>query len=68
MVELCILVWIFKWRGGWTRLEDTWSEGESLDIRLDTGLFDRTWSFILGDFLLNRSTTFADAMTSFRQM
>ena len=58
----------FVMEGEWTCLAETWSEEESSDIRLETGLCDRAWSVILGNLALNRSTTFADAVTSFRQM
>ena len=58
----------FEMEGECTRLSDTLSEEESSDIRLATGLFARAWSVILGNLVLNRSTTFANAVTSYRQM
>ena len=30
---------VFEMEGEWTRLADTWSEEESYNIRLETGLF-----------------------------
>ena len=33
-----------------------------------TGLFDRSWSVILGNLVLNRSTTLFNAVTSFQKM
>ena len=58
----------FEMEGGWTCLAETWLEDESSDIRLATGLFDRAWSFILGDLVLKRSTTFSNAVIFFWQM
>ena len=59
---------VFEMEGEWTRLAKTWSEEESSNIRLATGLFARAWSIILGNLVLNRSTTLANAVTYFRQM
>ena len=59
---------VFEMEGEWTRLAETWSEEESSDTRLATGLFARAWSVILGNLVLNRSTILANAVTSFRQM
>ena len=59
---------LFEMEGEWTCLADIWSEEDSSDIRLATGLFDRAWSVIRGKFVLNRSTILSDAVTSFRQM
>ena len=58
----------FEIDGEWTRLAETRSEEESEDTRLATSLLVQAWSVILGNLLLNISTNFADAVTSFRQM
>ena len=58
----------FEIEGGWNRMAETRLEEESLDTRLDTGFLVQVWFVILGYLLLNLSTTFADAVTSFRQM
>ena len=59
---------VFEMEGECMHIAKTWSEGESSDIRLVTGLFAREWYFIMGNLVLNRFTTLADAVTSFRQM
>ena len=58
----------FEMGGEWTCLAETCLEEESSDIRLATDLCARYWSVILGNFLLNRSTTFTNAVKSLRQM
>ena len=58
----------FEMEGGWAHIAEIWSEEESSDIRLATGLFARAWSVILGNLVLNQSTTSADALISLRQM
>ena len=68
LVELWSLRLSLKWGGEWTCLAETCLEEESSDIRLATDLCARYWSVILGNFLLNRSTTFANAVKSLRQM
>ena len=44
---------VFEIDGEWTRLAETWSEEESYDIRLATGLFSRACYIILGNLVLN---------------
>ena len=58
----------FEIEGEWTRLSDSWSEDMSSNTLFSNGLLVQAWSVILGNLLLNLSTTFADAVTSFRHM
>ena len=47
----CIVV--FEMEGGWTCLEKIWSDEESYDTSLATGLLTRSLSFIRGNLVLN---------------
>ena len=37
---------VFEMKGEWTCLAEIWSEEESSDIRLETGLFAQAWSVV----------------------
>ena len=57
---------VFEIEGEWTGLAEIWSEEESSDIRLETGLLTQSWSAIQWNLVLNRSNILADAVTSFQ--
>ena len=58
----------FEIEGEWTCLAETWSEEKSFDTLFATSFLVRAWCVILGNLLLNLSTTFTDSVTSFRHM
>ena len=58
----------FKIQGDLTRLAETWSEAWLSETLLSTGLLVQDLLVTLGYLVLNLSTKFADAMTSFQNM
>ena len=56
----------FDVEGEWTRLSKTWSEARLSDTLFAIVFLVRDLSRILVNLVLNLSTTFADAVTSFR--
>ena len=56
----------FDIEGEWTRIAETWSEDKSSDTIFAIDLLIRNRYVILGNFLLNLSTTFYDAVIYFR--
>ena len=59
---------VFEMEEEWTRLANIWSDEESYDTSLATGLLNQAWYVIRGNLVLTRSMILADAVTSFRHM
>ena len=59
---------VFEMEGGWTCLDQIWSDEELSDTIFAAGLWTLAWSVLRGNLVLKLSTILADAVTSFRHM